>query len=98
MDGITCDMCGKGLLVDEEVRYVADVKVFAAYDVMEMTTDDLESRNLRAEMRAVLKALDGRDAKELEEEIFAERRFALCPSCRKKFLASLPKEQSGEGH
>lgn len=77
-------------MADEDVRYVADVRVFAAYDVMEMTTDDLESRDLRAEMRRALEAAEGRDTRELEEEIYAERRFDLCPSCRRKFLGSLP--------
>jgi len=86
VDGITCDMCGKSLLVDEDVRYVADLTVFAAYDVMELTSEDLAKRDIRAEIKRLLEQLKLRDQKELEEEVFAQRRYHLCPSCRKRFL------------
>jgi transcription initiation factor IIE alpha subunit len=79
-------MCGKSLLVDEDTRYIADLTVFAAYDVMEMTSEDLARRDIKAEIRRTLERLQGRDQKEIEEEIFAQRRFDLCPSCRKRFL------------
>jgi hypothetical protein len=85
MDGITCDLCGKSLLVDEDVRYVAEVVVYAAYDVMELTSADLE-RDIAGEVSDTLGALDGRDAKELEEEVAATRRLDLCAACRKEFL------------
>jgi len=91
LDGITCDICGKSLLVDEDVRYVADVTVFAAYDVMEMTSDDLARRDIRAEIERTLATLRDRDPKEAEEEVIAQRRFDLCPSCRRNFLDGLPK-------
>jgi len=74
----------------EDVRYVADVTVFAAYDVMELTSEDLSKRDIRAEIERTLEALKGRDEKELEEEIIARRRLDLCPSCRRKFLTSMP--------
>ena len=52
MDGITCDMCGKSLLVDEDVRYIADVsRSYAAYDAMEITTEDLARRDIAEEIR-----------------------------------------------
>ncbi len=87
MDGLTCDMCGRSLLVEEDVRYVADITVYAAYDVMEITTEDLARRNIRAEIEAALRQTEGRTAKELEEEVIAKRRLDLCPSCRREFLA-----------
>jgi len=90
MDGITCDMCGKPLLADEDTRYIAEVKIYAAYDVMELTTEDLEKRDIAAEIEKAIKAASRRDAKELEEEVFAHRKFDLCPSCRKQFLGTLP--------
>ena len=86
MDGLNCDMCGKSLLVDEDVRYVADITVYAAYDVMELTTEDLARRDIKAEIDRALAAAAGRDPKELEEEVIAKRRLDLCPSCRKLFL------------
>lgn len=97
MDGITCDMCGKALLADEEVRYVAEIKVYAAYDVMEMTSEDLKRRDVRAEIRKTLESMEGREASELEEEVAAFRTFDLCPSCRRKFLEGLPRGQCDAG-
>ena len=89
MHGLGCDRCGKSLLVDEEVRYLARVEVVAAYDPPELTKQDLE-RDFDAEIRRLVRAVEGRDARELEEEVAAVRRFDLCPPCRKAFLASLP--------
>ena len=94
MDGITCDLCGKSLLVDEDVRYVADVVVYAAYDPMELTSSDLE-RDITAEIRRTLDAMKGRDATELEEEVAAVRRLDLCPQCRKRFLRENLKAADG---
>ncbi len=90
MDGITCDSCGKSLLVDEDVRYVADIVVYAAYDPMELTSRDLES-DVLSKIRSVLKQMEGRDTTELEEEVVAARRLNLCPSCRKSFLKGVSK-------
>ena len=95
MDGITCDSCGKSLLVEESVRYVADVLVYAAYDPMELTSDDLR-RDIAAEIRQTLKNIEQRDTKQLEEEVAAIRRFDLCPSCRVEFLDQMPVEQESD--
>jgi len=88
MDGITCDMCGKSLLVDEDVRYVGDLLVYAAYDPMEVTSEDLQ-RDIRAEISELLEKMKDRDAAELEEEVVAARRLDLCPACRKRLLDEL---------
>ena len=40
MEGITCDRCGKSLLIDESVRYEVKIVVQAAYDPMELTAED----------------------------------------------------------
>ena len=56
MDGITCDMCGKPLLVDEPARYEVRIEVYAAYDPLELTPDDL-ARDTRAEIHALLERM-----------------------------------------
>ena len=81
MHGLTCDRCGANLLVKEAVRYVARLEVVAAYDPPEMTREDL-ARDHGAEMRRLVKSMEGRDATDLEEEVAAVRRFDLCPPCR----------------
>ncbi len=85
-DGISCDRCGKGLLVDEPVRYEVNVEVKAAYDPMEITAADL-ARDLEAEMRTLIRSLEERPAAELEREIYFRGRYDLCGRCQKEFLS-----------
>ncbi len=87
MHGLSCDRCGKSLLVDEDVRYLFELRLVAAYDPPEMTRKDMEA-DFQAEMRRLLKAMEGRDAGSLEEEVAAIRRFDLCPPCRAVILAN----------
>ncbi|MCK6482313.1 MAG: hypothetical protein HUU06_12250 [Planctomycetaceae bacterium] len=86
MHGLTCDRCGKNLLVDEEVRYLLRLEIVAAYDPPEIMPADLE-RDFDAEIRRLVRSMEGRDAVELEEEVAAVRRFDLCPPCRRALLA-----------
>ncbi len=87
MEGMTCDMCGKVLLGEgESVRYVARVELFAAYDPLELTQKDLD-RDLSAEIRHLLRQVEDADPRALEEDVYKEFRFDLCPTCHKKVLA-----------
>jgi len=80
-------MCGKLLLVDEDTRYVVEILVYAAYDPMEITRDDLAKDHL-AEIRALVAELSKRDPQELEDEVSKCLRFNLCPACQKKYIAN----------
>ena len=81
-----CDMCGKPLLVDEDVRYILKVEVYAAYDPMELTDDDLKASRLK-EIRELVKRMEHMDPKELEDQVYKKLTFDLCPACRKKYLS-----------
>ena len=85
MDGISCDRCGKALLVEEPIRYEAVIEVKAAYDPLELTREDLRT-DLRAEIAQVLKELEGIDELEAMDQVFKRLTFDLCPACRKTFL------------
>ena len=89
MHGLSCDRCGKSLLVDEEIRYLARVEVAAAYDPPELVRADLE-RDFDREIRALVRRMEEADPKDAEERVAAIRRFDLCPPCRDAFVASLP--------
>ncbi len=80
-----CDMCGKPLLVDEDVRYILKVEVFAAYDPMELTEDDLKVDHLK-EIRELAQRMAGMDPKDLEDQVYQRMTFDLCPGCRKKYV------------
>lgn len=93
MHGLSCDRCGKSLLVEEETRYLARVEVVAAWDPPEVTGEDL-ARDFDAAIRGLLRSVEGRSARELEEGVAAVRRFDLCPPCRVAFLGGLPPEEA----
>ncbi len=82
---LTCDMCGKVLLADEDVRYVVRVEVYAAYDPMEITSADL-AKDHGAEIRRLLEQAAEKDAEELEAEVYKQFRFDLCPSCQRNYV------------
>ncbi|MFQ5653735.1 MAG: hypothetical protein ACE5GW_03270 [Planctomycetota bacterium] len=85
MDGISCDRCGKGLLIDEDVRYEVTIEVKAAYDPMEITAGDL-ARDHEAEMEALIARLEGMSAKEAEDQVYRKLRFDLCLPCQRTYL------------
>lgn len=84
-DGISCDCCGKGLLIDEEVRYLVRIEVKAAYDPLELVREDLE-RDLRAEMDALVERMKGMSREEAANQVYREFRFDLCPGCQKEYV------------
>lgn len=85
MDGISCDACGRGLLLHSNVRYEVKIEVRAAYDPLEITRADLE-KDLRAEIRKTLEECRRRSPEELENEVYRSFRFDLCPDCRRRYL------------
>ena len=86
MHGISCDGCGEGLLIREEVRYLVKIEVYAAYDPLEITRADLE-KDHREEMARLLSSMTGMDPGELEDQVYKKFQFDLCPRCQKKYLA-----------
>jgi len=85
MHGLSCDRCGKSLLVEEDVRYLLRMEIVAAWDPPELVREDLE-KDFDAEIRRLVRSMEGRDARDLEEEVAAVRRFDLCPPCRRAVL------------
>ncbi len=83
----TCDMCGKTLLSDEDVRYVVKIEVFAAADPMEITEDDLK-KDHHKEIADLLDQMEDMDPQELEDGVYKKLRFDLCAACQRKYLAN----------
>ena len=82
--GLVCDLCDDTLLVDSDVRYVLDIRGYAAYDPLEITNADLE-KDLKAEIDRLLSRMEGEDPRSLEEDVFKEFRLDLCPRCWKLY-------------
>jgi hypothetical protein len=85
MDHLTCDLCGGPLLIDEAVRYEVRIQVYAAYDPLELTPDDLDQDH-RAQIRALLGKLEGMDPQEIENSVHKEFLFDLCMACQRRYL------------
>ena len=88
-----CDMCGKGVLVESDVRYEVTIKVKSAYDVMEITNDELK-RDLKKEMNELLDKIKDKDPQEIEDEVYKVFKFDLCRECQRKFIKNPLVKQS----
>ena len=85
MDGLTCDVCYEGLLLEQDVRYVLKIEGYAAYDPLELTREDLR-RDLESELRGVIKRLETKDKDEAQDEVHRAFSYDLCPRCWKQYL------------
>ena len=85
MDHLTCDRCGKGLLLDEDVRYEVRIQVKSAYDPLELTADEI-ARDHAAEMRALLEKMKSMDAGDLEDQVHKEFELDLCAACQRDYI------------
>jgi hypothetical protein len=85
MISYTCDLCGRKMIEDESVRYVVKIEVYAAYDPLELSDDDLIEDH-RAEMRELIEKMKDADPQELEDQVYHAFRFDLCAECQKKYL------------
>jgi len=81
----TCDMCGKPLLLDDELRYVVKIEVYAAYDPMEVTEDDLND-DFEDQIDELCEQLDNADEQDLEDKMYKSFRFDLCSACHDQFM------------
>ena len=81
----TCDLCGKALLANEDTRYVVEIKVYAAYDPMEVTAEELEE-DRDEDIQDLLDQLEDADAEEIENDVYQRFRLDLCPDCREAYV------------
>lgn len=85
MDGITCDRCGKGLLIDEDVRYEVKIIVKAACDPMELTAEDV-AQSREDQINRLLEALKDLSPQEAQDQVYREFSFDLCLRCQREYL------------
>ena len=82
---LACDICGKTLLLDEDVRYIVNVEVLAAYDPLELTQEDL-NKDFRKELRELVERMKDMDPEKAQDSVYRKLRFDLCPACQKEYL------------
>jgi hypothetical protein len=88
MNHLTCDGCGAKLLAASEVRYEVRIEVKAAYDPLEISTEE-QAKDYRAEIAQVLRQLEGLSATEAQNQVYRAFDFDLCPACQRRYLSSL---------
>ena len=81
----SCDMCGKPMPTGDDSRYVVKMEVFAAYDPMEITQNDLDDDSME-ELDGLLHQMDDMDVNEIEDDVYKSFRFDVCPTCRRKLV------------
>jgi hypothetical protein len=90
MDRLTCDRCGRGLLLDAPVRYEVTIEVKSAYDPLELTEEDL--LDAADEMKRLIEKLKHVSPEAAQDEVYRKFRFDLCATCQKAYLKDpLPK-------
>lgn len=85
MEHITCDICGKELLLGGDVRYEVKIEVKAAYDPMEITNDDL-AQDYSSKIKELLIEMEGLTEEEAQEQVYKVFYFDLCLNCQKKYV------------
>jgi hypothetical protein len=80
----TCDRCGQPI-EEGQVRYTAKIQVFAAYDPLEITFDDL-TRDYSNEIEQVVEQCRGLTEEELMRDVYVDFEFDLCPPCQKAYI------------
>lgn len=82
---LACDICGKTLLLDEDVRYTVIIEVFAAYDPLELTEDDLRKDHRQA-LRDLVERMKTLDPERAQDSVYRRFEFQLCPRCQREYL------------
>ena len=85
MNHTTCDLCGKPLLVDSEVRYELRMEIKAAYDPLVLRDEDLQ-KDYGTEIARVLRQLEGLSSVEAQNEVYRVFEFDLCRACQRRFV------------
>ena len=79
-----CDRCGQEIIAGS-LRYVARIQVFAAYDPLEITFEDL-TRDYSDEIRKIAEQCKEFTEAELMRDVYVDFEFDLCLACQKAYV------------
>lgn len=79
-----CDRCGQPIETGA-LRYVAKIQVFAAYDPLEISFEDL-TRDYSTEIKRILEECKDLTEEELMRGVYVDFAFDLCPACQKAYV------------
>jgi hypothetical protein len=81
----TCDLCGRHLDPEEDLRYVVKMEVYAAYDPG-ANNEEEDDRDHLEEIQDILERMEDAESDQIGDDVYQPFRFDLCPECRKKFI------------
>jgi hypothetical protein len=79
-----CDRCGQPL-EQGALRYVAKIQVFAAYDPLEITFEDL-MRDHSDDIKKILEQCKDLTEEDLMRDVFVDFQFDLCHACQRTYI------------
>lgn len=82
-----CDGCGLDLERDGSNHYILKMEAYAAAGRLDFSREEVE-RDHEAEMKRLIAELEKRSPDELEDQVYRNLRFDLCPECHRRFLLS----------
>lgn len=81
---VVCDCCKRTIDLEDEVRYVLRMEVYAAVDADLAEADD--DRDYLQEIEQLLEQECECGEEELANDLYQQARFDLCNDCRQKFI------------
>ena len=91
---IICDGCGNRILPGQ-LRYVLRIEVFAGYEELQISEEDLE-RDDSAEIMACLEELRNMDPASIQDQVYRNFDYTLCRSCQLRYIENPLHPLSGE--
>ena len=83
----SCDLCGRSLDPQNDLRYVVRMEVYAAFDPVASDGEE-DDRDHLQEVQDILERMEDAQSDQIGEDVYQQLRFDLCPECRRKFLKS----------
>ena len=82
----SCDGCGRSIDPRHEMRYSVRIESYAACDPMDESVD--ADRDSMLEIQEILSRLDDIDDDQIDDDVYRQMRYDLCPTCARKFAES----------
>ncbi len=82
---IYCDLCQRKI-EDSETRYIVRLETFPADDHSDPELELEEDRDHLLEIHQALETQQPVEGQDLDEQVFIEMQFDLCPECRRRFM------------
>lgn len=79
-----CAMCHR--LIAPGGAYVVRIEVFAEPTIPEVSREEFESADYRAEIERLLAQLARRSPAEVQDEVYRRLAFTICAPCQRRYL------------